>query len=81
MGDLEMHNLLTTKFMMEIVGPMLRGNAPHEETMVLFESLILGMLETNSTMYGLKPQASVVFLEEAMQQAIIRYTGGHDEGV
>jgi hypothetical protein len=70
----EEHNMLANKFVFEIIGPLTKRGATHEELMVLFESIIFGMLQSNTSLYNIEPQDSVLYIELAMHEAIKRFT-------
>lgn len=76
----ELHNLLSGRFVREIVGPAIKGGASSAELMVLFETMQVGMMEVLNRHYELAPSAAVTLCEESLQQAIERFAGMRKPG-
>lgn len=71
----DLHNLLSGRFVRDVVGPAIKSGASYSEMMVLFESCQFGMLEILSRHYDLAPATAVGLIEASQQAAIERFAG------
>lgn len=71
----EFHNLLTGRFVRDIIGPAIKSGATYAELMVIFESVQLGMMEVLNRHYDLSPQVATGLCEASLQSAIERFAG------
>jgi hypothetical protein len=70
----ELHNELTAKFTIEIIGPILRDRLNHAEAMVIFESIIYAMFITNREAFKHSPSDTTTYMEVAFNTAIERFS-------
>ncbi|RWF66882.1 hypothetical protein [Mesorhizobium sp.] len=71
----DLHNLLSGRFVRDVIGPAVKNGATYSELMVLFESVQLSMLEILNRHYEVAPAAAVGLLEASLQTAIERFAG------
>ena len=71
----ELHDLLSGRFVREVIGPAVKSGATFAELMVLFESVQLSMMEILHRHYEFAPGAAVTLCEESLHQAIERFAG------
>ncbi|MER9471037.1 hypothetical protein [Mesorhizobium sp. M0520] len=69
----DLHNLLSGRFVREVIGPAIKGGATYAELMVLFETVQFGMMEVLHRHYELAPAAAVGLCEESLHTAIERF--------
>ncbi|TIM16234.1 MAG: hypothetical protein E5Y67_03305 [Mesorhizobium sp.] len=74
----ELHNLLSARFVREVIGPAVKRGATYAELMVLFESVQFGMMEILHRHYELAPATAVSLCEESLHSAIERFAGARN---
>lgn len=73
MADSDLHNLLSGRFVREVIGPAVKSGATYAELMVLFESVQFGMMEVLHRHYEITPQVATSLCEESLHSAIERF--------
>lgn len=68
-----LHNLLSGRFIRDVVGPAIRSGASDSELMVLFESIQTSMLEVLHKHYDQPPHVAVGLVESSLHNAIERF--------
>lgn len=76
----ELHNLLSGRFIRDVVGPAIRSGASYSDLMVLFETVQTGMLEVLHKRFEQEPHVAVGLLEASLQQAIERFAAQRKAG-
>lgn len=71
----ELHNLLSGRFVREVIGPAVKNGATYAELMVIFETVQFGMMEVLHRHYDLTPPVAVGLCEESLHSAIERFAG------
>ena len=71
----DLHNLLSSRFVRDVIGPAVKSGATYADLMVIFESTQLGMLEILNRHYELTPQVATGLCEVSLQAAIERFAG------
>ncbi|WP_136617021.1 MULTISPECIES: hypothetical protein [Mesorhizobium] len=69
-----MHNLLSERFVRDVVGSAIKDGASYSDLMVLSETVQLGMMEILNKHYGLAPAVAVGLGEASLQHAIERFS-------
>ena len=71
----DLHNLLSARFVRDVIGPSVKNGATYAELMVLFESVQFGMMEILHRHYELTPQVAASLCEESLHSAVERFAG------
>ncbi|MCV3209639.1 hypothetical protein OHD62_17495 [Mesorhizobium sp. YC-39] len=69
----ELHDLLSGRFVRDVIGPAIKGGATYSELMVLFESCQFGMMEVLHRHYELAPAVASGLCEASIHRAIERF--------
>ncbi|MER8560132.1 hypothetical protein [Mesorhizobium sp. M0578] len=75
----DLHDLLSGRFVREVIGPAIKGGATYAELMVLFETVQFGMMEVLHRHYELAPATAVSLCEESLHSAIERFAGARNK--
>lgn len=76
----EKHNALVRRFVMEVIGPVLKEGTTYSEMLVVFESMQVGMLDILQKGYNLPPDVATGLLEASFQRAIVRFAEKANQG-
>ncbi|MDX8513586.1 hypothetical protein [Mesorhizobium captivum] len=71
--QVDLHNLLSGRFVRDVMGPAIKNGATYADLMVIFESTQVGMLEILNRHYELTPQVATGLCEASLQAAIERF--------
>lgn len=69
----ELHNLLSERFVRDVLGPAIRNGASDAQLMVLFESCQLGLMLALHRHYGIRPDIVAALAEAAHHRALERF--------
>lgn len=75
----ELHDLLSGRFVREVIGPAVKSGASYAELMVLFESVQFGMMEILHRHYAMDPATAVSLCEGSLHRAIERFAGARNK--
>jgi len=75
----DLHNLLSARFVRDVIGPSVKNGATYAELLVLFESVQFGMMEILHRHYELKPALVAGLCEESLHSAIERFAGARKD--
>ncbi|MER8941311.1 hypothetical protein NKH82_17650 [Mesorhizobium sp. M0915] len=71
----DLHDLLSGRFVREVIGPAIKGGATYAELMVLFETVQFSMMEVLHRHYAMDPATAVSLCEGSLHVAIERFAG------
>ncbi len=71
----ELHNIVANSAVRQIVETMHTNNQDYAATMVVLESVMLGILLANEKIHGITRETSVEMLESAVQAVFTRLGG------
>jgi hypothetical protein len=74
----EFHNLLSGRFVRDIIGPAIKNGATYAELMVIFETVQFGMMEILHRHYELAPSVAAGLCEESLHRAVERFAGARN---
>lgn len=69
----ELHNTLSRRFVMEVMGPAIKSGATFADMMVLFETIEVAFLEILHRHYDQKPAVASGLVEASVDRAIERF--------
>lgn len=69
----EFHNLLSDRFVRDIIGPAIKNGTAYADLMVVFESAQTAMLEVLNLHYKMEPAVAVGLVEASLHRAIERF--------
>lgn len=75
----DLHNILSARFVRDVIGPAVKNGATYGDLMVLFESVQFGMMEILHRHYELTPQGASGLCEESLHRAIERFAGARKD--
>lgn len=71
----QLHNDLAQRFILDVVGPAIKGGASFGDLMVLFETCQLGVMDVLCLHYKLRPDVTAGLMEAAHHRALERFAG------
>lgn len=69
----ELHNMLSQRFVMEVMGPAIKGGASFADLMVLFETIEVAVMEILHRHYHQPPAVATGLVEASVDRAIERF--------